>query len=408
MAIAATAEFRRDATVIGLVSTAHGLSHFYQLVLPPLFPLLVSTFDVSYQALGLLTTVFYAVSCVAQTAAGFLVDRIGPRRVLLGGLALVAGATALMGLVPSFWLLFPLVMMAGLGNSVFHPADFAILNARVGGTRLGRAYSVHGIAGNIGWALAPAASVGLAALVGWRFALVALGSVGVSVALFLASRGELRETAAARPSRADAASATPGNTLRLFTATPIVMCFAYFLLLAASMVGLQAFGIPTTMMLYDVSLAVATSALTGFLLGGSAGILAGGVIADRTTNHHIVAILGILLGSFGVALLATGGMPAGLIVPILAGVGFCLGATMPSRDLIVRQITPRGASGKVYGFVYSGLDVGAAAVPILFGWLLDRHQPQWVLIAVVAAMLLSVLTVLNMRRRSDPLPAAAD
>ena len=186
------------------------------------------------------------------------------------------------------------------------------------------------------------------------------------------------------------------------------MCFAYFLLLAASMVGLQAFEIPATMMLYEASLAVATSALTGFLVGGSVGILAGGVIADRTSNHHVVAVSGILLASLGVALLATTALPVGLIVPILAMVGFCLGATMPSRDLIVKQITPRGASGKVYGFVYSGLDVGAALVPILFGWLLDRGQPRLVFLVVVGAMLLSVVTVLNMRGRARPVPAAAD
>jgi FSR family fosmidomycin resistance protein-like MFS transporter len=407
MTIAAV-EIRKDATVIGLVSTAHGLSHFFQLVLPPLFPLLVVSFDVTYQALGLLTTAFYAVSCVAQTAAGFLVDRIGPRRVLLGGLAVVAGATALMGLVPSFWVLVPLAMAAGLGNSVFHPADFAILNARVGGARLGRAYSVHGIAGNIGWALAPAASVGLSALIGWRYALVALGSVGLAAALVLATRGELQEPEPARGTHAAAAPVALADTLRLFTATPILMCFAYFLLLAASMVGLQAFEIPATMMLYEASLAVATSALTGFLVGGSVGILAGGVIADRTTNHHVVAVSGILLGSFGVALLATGAVPVSLIVPILAGVGFCLGATLPSRDLIVKQITPRGASGKVYGFVYSGLDVGAALIPILFGWLLDRGEPRLVFLVVVGAMLLSVVTVFNMRGRAQTVPAAAD
>ena len=407
MTIAAT-EFRRDATVIGLVSTAHGLSHFFQLVLPPLFPLLVVTFDVSYQALGLLTTAFYAVSCVAQTASGFLVDRVGPRRVLLGGLIVIGGSTALMGLVPSFWFLVPLAMAAGLGNSVFHPADFAILNARVGNARLGRAYSVHGIAGNLGWALAPVTSVGLAALLGWRFALVALGSAGIVAALVLASRGELHEPEPARQTRAAAKSVSLAETLRLFAAKPILMCFVYFLLLAASMVGLQAFGIPSTMMLYDASLAVATTALTGFLIGGSVGILAGGMIADRTTNHHVVTVSGLMAGSFGVALLATGSMPVSLIVPILAGVGFCLGATLPSRDLIVKQITPRGASGKIYGFVYSGLDVGAALIPILFGWLLDRGEPRTVFIFVVGAMLLSILTVLNMRSRAQPVPAAAD
>jgi MFS family permease len=408
MAIAATAELRRDAWVIGLVSTAHGFSHFFQLVLPPLFPLLKDVLGVSYQSLGLLTMVYYATSCVAQPAAGFFVDRFGARHVLLTGLLLAAGATALMGFVPSFAMLFPLVVLAGIGNSVFHPADFAILNAQVGGKRLGRAYGFHGIAGNFGWALAPVVSVGLAATVGWRAALVAMGTAGLALAAYLALRNELHEQEhTARAREADRAAGLAAS-LRTLTALPILMCFAYFALLAVSMVGLQTFAIPATMMLYGTSMALATTALTAFLLGGSAGILAGGLIADRTVHHHRVAITGLLLAAGGVAIVASGRTPTELIVPLLAIVGVFLGATMPSRDLIVKQVTPAGASGKVYGFVYSGLDIGAAAVPLLFGWLLDRGEARWVYVVVVAAMLLSMLTVLNMRRRPAAAVAAAD
>lgn len=408
MAIAATAELRKDAWVIGLVSTAHGFSHFLQLVLPPLFPLLVDVFGVSYQALGLVTTAYYAVSCLSQTAAGFLVDRFGPRRILLAGLALASGATALMGLVPSFMMLFPLAVLAGLGNSVFHPADFAILNARVGVGRLGRAYSFHGIAGNLGWAVAPVASVGLAAMMGWRFALVALGSLGLALAAFLATRGELEEREATARAREEHGAAGLAESVRMLTAMPILMCFAFFVLLAVSMVGLQTFGIPATMMLYGASLAVATTALTGFLIGGSVGILAGGMLADRTSNHHLVAVSGLLLAAVGVAMIATGQVPMALIVPLLGAVGFCVGATLPSRDLIVKRSTPPGASGKIYGFVYSGLDVGAASIPVLFGWLLDHGEPHWVYLVVVVAMLLSCATVMNMRRRPAMAAAAAD
>jgi FSR family fosmidomycin resistance protein-like MFS transporter len=403
MALAVTAEFRRDAWVIGLVSTAHGFSHFFQLVLPPLFPLLKDVFGVSYQALGLLTAVYYATSCLAQPAAGFFVDRFGARHVLLTGLVLAAGATALMGFVPSYLLLFPLVILAGIGNSVFHPADFSILNAQVGGKRLGRAYGLHGIAGNIGWALAPIVSVALAATVGWRTALVSMGAAGLALAAYLALRNELHEQAHTKRAREAERGVGLSASLRMLTALPILMCFAYFALLAISMVGLQAFEIPATMMLYGTSLALATTALTTFLLAGSAGILAGGLIADRTTQHHRVAVTGLLLAAGGVAILATGGVPEWLIVPLFAAVGVCLGATMPSRDLIVKQVTPAGASGKVYGFVYSGLDVGAAAIPLLFGWLLDHGEARWLYLIVAAAMLLSMLTVLNMR----PRPAAA-
>jgi MFS transporter, FSR family, fosmidomycin resistance protein len=197
-------------------------------------------------------------------------------------------------------------------------------------------------------------------------------------------------------------------SLKLLFALPIVMCFAYFTLLAISMVGLQTFEIPATMLLYGVSNVLATTALTAFLLGSSVGVLAGGVIADRTAHHHRVAMTGLLLGATGATILATGQLPTALIVPLLALAGFFLGATTPSRDLIVKQATPPGASGKVYGFVYSGLDVGSATIPILFGWLLDHEQPRWVFIVVVIAMLLSMLTVLNMRARRPVAMAAAD
>ena len=408
MALAATAEFRRDAWVIGLVSTAHGFSHFFQLVLPPLFPLLKDVFGVSYQSLGLLTMVFYGTSCVAQPLAGFLVDHVGARRVLLIGLVGTAGATALMSFVPNFTLLFPLAMLAGLGNSVFHPADFALLNAQIRSARLGRAYGFHSIAGNIGWALAPVVSFGLASTIGWRPALVIMGVVGLALAAFLALREELHEQAHTTRAREAQRGLGFAASLKLLFALPIVMCFAYFTLLAISMVGLQTFEIPATMLLYGVSNVLATTALTAFLIGGSVGVLAGGVIADRTSHHHRVAMTGLLLGATGAAILATGQVPTALIVPLLALAGFCLGATLPSRDLIVKQATPAGASGKIYGFVYSGLDVGSATIPILFGWLLDHQQARWVFITVVVAMLLSILTVLNMRPARRPAMAAAD
>lgn len=408
MALAATAELRRDAWVIGLVSTAHGVSHFFQLVLPPLFPLLKDVFGVSYQSLALLTALYYGTSGVAQPLAGFLVDHVGARRMLLLGLVVIAGATALMGFAPNFYLLFPLAILGGLGNSVFHPADFALLNAQVRSQRLGRAYGFHGIAGNIGWALAPVASLGLASVVGWRTGLVVLGVAGLGLAVLLALRNELHEQAHATRVREAQRGAGLMANLKLLLAAPIVMCFGFFTLLAISMVGLQTFEVPTTMMLYGVSSVVAATALTAFLISGSLGVLAGGVIADRARHHHRVAVTGLLLGATGAAILATGQVPTALIVPLLAVTGFCLGSTFPSRDLIVKQATPAGASGKVFGFVYSGLDFGSATIPILFGWLLDHQQPRWVFIVVVIAMLISTLTVLNMRARPRPSMAAAD
>lgn len=401
MATAAMTAPRGDVWIIGMISAAHGLSHFLQLVVPPLFPLLVVEFDVSYAALGLLVTVFYAVSGVSQTAAGFLVDRFGARTILLGGVALFGGAIAAMGLTPSFWGLVPLAALAGIGNSVFHPADFAVLNARVAKSRLGRAYGAHLIAGNIGWMLAPIASVGLAEIVGWRVALLVLGGVGLASAAWLASSRDLRGHAE-QQEPGDEPAPPLGDSLRLLMALPILMCFAYFTLLSVSMVGLQTFSIPASMSLFGLSISAATAALSAYLVGGAAGILAGGVVADRTTQHHVVAVAGILLASASVAGIAGGAAPGWMLAPLLGAVGFFMGTSLPSRDMLVRQATPPGSSGRVYGFVYSGLDLGAALAPALIGWFLDRGEPRATYMIVLAALLLSIVTVLNMRR---PAPA---
>ena len=172
----APSSLRRDVHVIGLIAVAHFFSHFFQLTLPPLFPLLKTVFGVPYVALGLAMSVFYGASGIGQTLSGFLVDRIGAARVLLGGMALFASSVALAGLVPSYWMLLPVALLAGLGNSVFHPADYSILNASVDPRRIGRGYSVHSISGNLGWAVAPTVVVGLTASSGWRAALVTVGA----------------------------------------------------------------------------------------------------------------------------------------------------------------------------------------------------------------------------------------
>ena len=173
--------FRRDVRVIGLIGVAHAFSHFFQLALPPLFPLLRAEFDVSWTLLGTLVGVFFAASGITQFTVGFLVDRFGARPLLLGGFGLIAGGTVLASLAPSASWLFPIVMLMGVGNGVFHPCDFAILNANVASRRLGHAYSMHGVGGNLGYAVAPIVSFALASAFDWRVALGVMGSVGLVV-----------------------------------------------------------------------------------------------------------------------------------------------------------------------------------------------------------------------------------
>jgi len=392
-----------DIRIIGLVAAAHFFSHFFQLTLPPLFPLLKEVWGVPYVALGLAMSVFYGASSIGQTVSGFLVDRVGAHRVLLAGMALFSASVALAGLVPAYWLLLPVALLAGLGNSVFHPADYSILNASVDPRRIGRGYSVHSISGNLGWAVAPTVVVGLTAHFGWRVALVTVGAVGLTVVGLLAT--QLRALVGGRP--AERARSTTGREVRLLLTAPILSAFAYFAFIATALIGVQTFGVTTLMRIYDTPLGLATGALTAFLVGGATGILAGGLLADRTRRHDIVAVAGLVTAAGLMLLLATGALAPALLPVVLGLTGFCHGATGPSRDMLVRAATPPGASGKVFGFVYSGLDLGSCLTPLAFGWLLDHGDPRMLFVAVAILMLCTIATVAQVRRSTRVTPASA-
>ncbi len=394
--------FRRDVRVIGLVGSAHAVSHFLQLALPPLFPLLRAEFDVSWTLLGTLVAVFYVASACMQLTAGFLVDRLGARPVLLAGMALAGGGTLLASFAHDPYWLFPFVALVGAGNGVFHPADFAILNASVAPRRLGHAYSTHGVGGNLGYALAPIVSFGLGSAFGWRMALACMGATALIVlGLLFTQRAHFVSQRAA-----DAHAHTVRGSLQLFVQPAILLCFGYFAFQTAAGVGLQTFLPAGLNGALGIPLAVATSAVTAYLLGGTAGIVAGGFLAAGTTHHDRVAAAGLLGGATLIALVAGGAVAVSLALPALAGVGFMIGATGPSRDLIVRNATPRGAAGRVYGFVYSGLDLGATLGPVAFGLMLDHGLAREMFFLVAGLYLVAIATVVNVRRAA-PLPATA-
>ncbi len=396
------AALRRDVAVIGLVGGGHFMSHFFQLSVAPLFPLIKADLDVGYAALGLIVTIFYATSGLSQTPAGFLVDRFGAPRVLLAGLSLVAVSIGLIGMVPNYWALLPLAALAGMGNSVFHPADYAILTSRVSEARLGQAYSVHSIGGTLGWAAAPAVLLPIAARWGWRRALLVATVLGLVAAATIAAQrarlatGGAHAEAAAHPRRAPA--------LQLFLTPAILACFAYFILTSFSYVGVQTFMTTALTTLYDAPLTAATGALTAFLVATALGVLAGGRLADVTTRHDLVAAIGVSSGATLMLLVATAVLALPVVLVAVAAAGFAVGVTSPSRDMLVRAATPRGASGRVFGFVYSGLDVGSSTGPLLFGWLMDHGEARAVFVCVAVGFLLCAATV-QVRMRAVPRPA---
>ncbi len=404
MTIVATS-LGRDVKVMGLVGAAHWASHFFQLVLPSLFLFLHDEFQVSFTALGLLTALLYGASGLTQTAAGFMVDRFGARRVLLSGLTLLSLATLAFALAQSYWMLLPLSVLAGLGNSVFHPADLSILTTKVSVNRLGRGYATHALCGNLGWAAAPTLMITLAQIWDWRVAITCAGLIGLCiVGAFLIWGADLEDQPAAAPAAAAAsADHVPAGRLaeniRLLFSTTIISCFLYFAFLAAALIGIQNFGIPAMVDLYGLTLGEASRAVTGFLLGTAGGIFIGGIAADRTDRHDRIAIAGMTTAALLMLFIALNEFGPTMVLILLVAAGMASGTTTPSRDMLVRAATPKGASGRVFGFVYSGLDLGSSLIPLGLGWALDRGHPEAVFYAASGFLAVTILTVVQVRRQ---------
>lgn len=394
----------RDARVIGVVGLAHCGSHFFHLVLPPLFPLLREPLGASWTELGLVMTVFFAVSGLCQIGAGFLVDRIGAARVLAAGMALLAAGGLLAGSATSYASLLLAAVVMGIGNSVFHPADYAILSHHVSSARMGRAFAIHTVGGSLGWALAPVTMVGVAAFGGWRLALLTAGLLGLAIAWLVWSAREDLETPghAARPAGTIATA-----TASVLASPPILLCFLFFALLAAAFVTLQGFLPLALNQLHAVPLVEATLAVTAYMLGMAVGTLGGGVLADRTPRHQAILAAGLLTSAALVLLVGQVALPLPLMMAAVGAAGACAGFTTPSRDMMVRAATPKEATGKVFGFVYAGLDLGATLAPVAAGWLLDHGRPGSVVVLIATVTALSVLAALTLRSRPTALVGVA-
>lgn len=401
---AATAAPGRDLQVIGLVGLAHLGSHFFHLVLPPLFPFLRPAFEASYVELGLLLTVFFVTSGLAQTPAGFLVDRVGAVRVLAGGLALLGLGALWAALAPSYLLLLPAAVLLGLGNSVFHPSDYAILGHRVSPERMARAFSVHTVGGTLGWALAPVVMAGIASQAGWRVALLVAAAFGLGLAALVFANRAALETPAHRP---HATGVRPSLDLQVLASRPVLLCFTFFALQAVGVIALQGFMPLALDKLWGLQIVPATTTITAFMAGSALGTLGGGVLADRTGSRH--GIIGVGLGLAALLILLPGllDLPLALLWLVVGMAGALHGMTTPSRDLLVRSAAPPGSSGKVFGFVYSGLDLGATVGPAAAGWLLDGGRPEGLFLMVSVATLLSIVAATSVRPQPALAPTAA-
>ena len=397
---------RQDAGVIGLVGTAHLISHFSQLLLAPLFPWLKDEFAVSYTELGLLMSIFFVVSCVVQTLSGFAVDKLGPRPILYLGLGLIGVAAFGYSLSTSYWMLAAFAVVAGAGNGVFHPVNYTLLNRKVSALRLGHAYSAHGITGSLGWALAPALLVPIALAFSWRAALVSAGVLVLCVlAVLVFKRDQLQLPAAAQIKPADAVS---GNGNFDFLRVPSVwMCFAFFFFYALILGIVQAFAPEAARQLHGVPLHLVATCVSVYMLCSAGGMVLGGFLAADPARSERVVAIGLAFAAAVALMLAVLELP-GALVPVLFGLmGFATGTGAPSRDLIVKRATPPHATGRVYGVVYSGLDIGQAISPLIFGALMDQQQYRSVFfgLALVQGMLIFTAFSVKRARRATLTPS---
>jgi MFS transporter, FSR family, fosmidomycin resistance protein len=387
-----------DTRVIATVSAAHFVSHYYTLLLAPLFAFVRADYGVSYTELGFALAAYNLVSGTLQTPAGFLVDRIGARSVLVAGLVIGASAFAVVGMVDSFPVLVAMFALAGIGNTVYHPADYTILSQQVRPKRAAHAFSIHTFAGMLGSAVAPTTLLLLYGVVGWRGAFIAAAILGLAVAGIVAMQRDAPPAQTpAKPNDASAGEAAGSRSLLL---SPVILLnLAYFALLSFASAGLQNFTVVGLEALFGTPVAASGAALTAYLFMTALGVLAGGFAASRLTHHALPVIVGMT--AMGAGALAIGLVSFGIValVLVMSLAGFLAGAAMPSRDMIVRAATPEGSFGKVFGFVSTGMNLAWAAGPIVFGQLMDRGHPQAVFLVVAATCLLSIPTVLFANRR---------
>jgi MFS family permease len=397
--------------LIGLVSVAHFFSHFYPLLLPPLFPLLTDAYGVGFTELGFAYATFSVVTTLTQAPMGFVVDRYGARGLLIAGLALESVAFGLIGVFPSYAALIILMAVAGLANSVFHPADYSLLSAGVQSSRMGRAFSFHTAAGYLGEAVAPVTIVVLLAAVGLQGGLLLCGVAGLATVIWLMINRHILDATDAVHRASSGANEQGAGTktgLGLLFSLPMIIGLVFFMGIALSMRGVTSFSVSVLHLLYETPLALASTVLSAFLFASPVGVLIGGWLADRTQRHDLVAAACFLSIAGAIAVVASVELPLVWIGVLFAVAGLASGVVAPSRDMMIRNVTPPGQSGKVFGFVTSGYNIAGMIGPPAFGYLLDNADPRlifWAVVGLSLATLMAALVTGSQGRSTENGPA---
>ena len=381
-----------DAKLVSGVCFAHFVSHFYITLLAPLFIFVRKDFAVSYTELGLALTAFNVTSTLLQTPAGFLVDRVSPCRILVGGLLLGAGAFAIAGIVPSFWVFVAMFAVAGIGNTVYHPANYSLLSQHVPAERAGRVFSFHTFSGMAGNAAAPPTLLLIASMAGWRGAFLGTAALGVvgALAMLLVREPQPLKGKSHKPGRLDAQM----SGWRLLASPPIVLNLVFFILISFCGGGLNQYLVAALSALYATPPAIANTALTGLLTMSAIGVLVGGTLTGFTSRHSLITATGLAVTGISCMLVGLIDFSAAALVTLMSAAGLFSGIAMPSRDLIVRSVTPPGAYGRVFGFVSTGFNIAGIVSPLIFGQLLDHGHVREMFFFMAVCALLAIATVI--------------
>ena len=392
----------RSTRVNILIGNGHFLSHFYMLCLPPMFLTWQDAFHASFAELGLAVALMSGTTALLQTPVGFLVDRHGARRFLIGGALLMSLAITAMGFATAYWQILVLAVASGIGNSVFHPADYAI--GSIEKERMGRAFALHTFSGNLGFSAGPPVSALLMALIGWRETLILLGILGIPVVISLLLQSRiLNDQVRLEPKHA-------GATLTgrdLLTSRTMILFLLFFMLGAMAGGGVQSWIVTVLHAVKGMSLEAASLALTAYMAGSTAGVLVGGWVADNLKRAVVPAVFGLTIASALLILVVNWLLLPDLLVTGLTFLsGLALGASRTPRDIMVKDAAPPGQIGKVFGFVSAGLPLGGAITPVPFGFLIDRGHPELVLVLVAGILLLSLFCAGSARATGGGVPAA--
>lgn len=384
----------QDAATIGLIGLAHGTSHFHHLLLAPLFPVFMREFGLNYAQMGLLVSVFFVISGVGQALAGFVVDRIGARPVLFAALACFVASALAAAAAHGYGGLMLASALAGLGNAPFHPADFTILNKRVSLARLGHAFSIHGISGNLGWAAAPVFLIGIHEASGsWRVAYLCTALVGLAVIALLAWHREAIDDHHQAHAPSARSLATQEEHPMAFLKLPSVwLCFSFFFFSTAALSAIQGFASPALSKLYGLPLSATAFVVTGYMVCGAVGMVLGGFLVARVERLERTIGVAMVLAAVLLTLGGLGVLPGVAAAAVVSLAGFGTGLAGPSRDMLIKRAAPPGATGRVYGTVYSGLDLGFALAAPIFGALMDHGSPSGVFYGAALTLLLGVMS----------------